>query len=279
MAAPDGRSPEDRAALAVNAAAYDRRDERTFLHNTPHLRHASVSAVHRALIEQALEWIGRPGREVTVLELGAGDGNGTMPWFERGARVTAVDASARMLERLQDRAGRLGVPVETHVGDAAEVARALGRRFDVVSCVSMLHHVPDYLGLLESGLDAVDVGGCLLTFQDPLRFDRLPRGVHALDRAAYFAWRIFQGNLRQGLRTRLRRLRGVYLPAEPADYQEYHVVRNGVDSEAILRLLCGRFASVREVRYWSTQGSLQQWAGDRLGLRTSFGVLAAGRQA
>ena len=74
------------------------------------------------------------------------------------------------------------------------------------------------------------MGGEVKPTAGPLRYDRLPPLHHAADRGAYFAWRLAQGNLRQGLRTRVRRLQGRYDVDEAADYEEYHVVRNGVDS-------------------------------------------------
>jgi SAM-dependent methyltransferase len=215
---------------------------------------------------------------MSVLDVGAGDGRASLPWFEHRVCFTAVDASAQMLSRLRARATDLGLSAETHVGGAGDFLRSAGRTFDVVSHVSMLHHVPEYVGLLEAAVAAVAPGGCLLTFQDPLRYDRLPGVDHAADRAAYFAWRLAQGNLRQGMRTRLRRLRGRYDASEAADYEEYHVVRNGVDSEVILGRLASRFAEVREVRYWATQAAPWQTLGERLGLRNCFGILALGRR-
>ncbi|HEY4028128.1 MAG TPA: class I SAM-dependent methyltransferase, partial [Candidatus Dormibacteraeota bacterium] len=212
-------------------------------------------------------------------EVGAGDGRASVPWLRRGARLTAIDASEQMLARLRARAAAFGVPVETHLGDAIQVLESLDRGFDVVTHVSMLHHVPHYLAMLDRSAAAVAPHGCLLTFQDPLRYDRLPRLHRAADRGAYFAWRLAQGNLRQGLRTRIRRLRGRYEVGEPADYEEYHVVRNGVDSDAIVELLAGSFASVQDVRYWATQGAPWQWLGERLGLRACFGIVALDRRA
>jgi len=272
------RTSERARALAANAASYDARAEREFVSGAPHLKHASVAAIYEGMVERALASLGRPAREVSVLEVGAGDGRASVAWLRRGVRLTAIDSSSTMLARLRARAEGYGVPARTQVGDAVELLERLDRRFDVVTHVSMLHHVPGYLELLDRSAAAVAPHGCLLTFQDPLRYDRLPRVAHAADRAAYFAWRLAQGNLRQGLRTRLRRLRGRYDPDEPADYEEYHVVRNGLDSEAMRARLAPCFGSVSEVRYWATQGAPWQWLGERLGLRTEFGVVAIDRR-
>jgi hypothetical protein len=143
----------------------------------------------------------------------------------------------------------------------------------------MLHHIPDYLALLRDALKVVRPGGSFLTFQDPLRYDTMSSVHHRVDRLTYFAWRLGQGNLKRGIQTRLRRFRGVYSPEHVVDFEEYHVVRNGVDSDAIVRELTPAFANVRTITYWSSLGSPWQTAGERLGLRNAFGILASGRLA
>ena len=99
------------------------------------------------------------------------------------------------------------------------------------------------------------------------------RGV---DRIAYFAWRLFQGRYGEGLRTRLRRVRGVYNAALTADIVEYHVVRQGVNEEDLRSALAADFEEVRLLTYWSTHSALWQWIGTRLGLVNTFGLIATG---
>ena len=73
----------------------------------------------------------------------------------------------------------------------------------------------------------------------------------------------------------MRRLRGVYNDS-PSDLVEYHVVRDGVDEEAILELLSANFDRAEVFGYWSTQAPLFQRLGEMAGLRTNFGVRATG---
>lgn len=268
--------PNDRnLALAINAAAYDERDESRVVAGSPHLKYASLKKLYESLVHEITA--DRP-TSLSVLELGAGDGLGTTPWFATTARVIAVDCSEKMLARLAGRALASGSDVKTVLSDAETFIATTADRFDVVCFVSMLHHVPDYLALLRNASKIVNPGGCFLTFQDPLRYDALPLFVHQFDRMSYFAWRLGQGNLKRGIKTRLRRLRGVYSPNEGVDYEEYHVVRNGVDSEEIIRQLRVEFEDVRKVTYWSSLGSFWQASGEHLGLRNTFGVLAKGRR-
>lgn len=264
-------------ALQANQATYEQLDQRRYIDGAPHLRHISIAGIYRSLVLEAIDALGRDPADVRVLDLGAGSGLASIPWLRRKAQLTAVDSSASMLDELRRRAAAYDCNPRTVVADALEFLRGTQQKFDVVTHVSMLHHIPDYEELLEASCDHVRPGGCLITFQDPLRYDRMPRIHRVAERASYFAWRLGQGNYQRGLKTRWRRLRGVYAPGEAVDFDEYHVVRNGVDSEAIAELLRGRFSDVRVLPYWSTYSPLLQAAGERAGLTSSFGILATGR--
>jgi SAM-dependent methyltransferase len=273
--APDERS----AALRANVAAYSAFNEEEYTNGAPHLKHPSIGRLYRSLADSAIAHLTRDPARVTVLELGAGNGLASYPWFERGVNLTAVDSSEPMLQELAEKAKAYGLKPRVVVADALEYLDQATERFDVVTHVSMLHHVPDYLHLLKRSMERVAVGGSLLTLQDPLRYDRLAFPNHLADRAAYFAWRLGQGNLKRGLRTRWRRLRGVYSENEVVDFEDYHLVRAGVDSEKIVETLAPGFARVEVIPYWSTYNRTLQTLGERLRLVCSFGILAVGRAA
>jgi 2-polyprenyl-3-methyl-5-hydroxy-6-metoxy-1,4-benzoquinol methylase len=269
---------ERAAALRANIAAYDECDTREYVNGAPHVKHASVAAIYRRLVTEAIDGINREPKSISVLELGPGNGVASAPWFEKGVTMTGVDTSERMLREFETAASNAGIQAKVVVSDALDFLATTDQRFDVVTLVSMIHHVPDYLDLLARSAAVVQAGGCLITFQDPLRYDRMPFHHHVLDRASYFVWRSAQGNVKRGLKTRWRRLRGVYSTSEVVDFEDYHLVRNGVDSAAIMSLLEAYFARVKTVPYWSTYSGLLQRMGERLQLASFFGVLASGRK-
>jgi 2-polyprenyl-3-methyl-5-hydroxy-6-metoxy-1,4-benzoquinol methylase len=273
-------SEDERAnALRANVTAYDSFNEAEYVNGAPHLKHDSIGRIYRSLIASTINHIDRDPASIEVLELGAGNGLATLPWFTRHVRLTAVDSSKVMLDDLAKKAKAYGVEPVTVVADALAYLDSTDDSFDVITHVSMIHHVPDYLDLLNRSAARVKAGGCLLTFQDPLRYDRMPFHHHLIERASYFAWRVGQGNFKRGLKTRWRRLRGVYSPAEVLDFEDYHVVRNGVDSSEIVKLLEPMFLEVEVVPYWSTYSRALQYAGERLRLTSSFAILACGRKA
>lgn len=272
-------SEEQRSiALRANLDTYEHFDEKRYVNGAPHLKHPSIGRLYRSMVDRAVASLGKDARSVEVLELGAGNGLASTPWFESKVQLTAVDSSPSMLQGLVAKARPFGVTPATVTADAEEYLTSSAEQFDIVTHVSMLHHVPHYLKLLDHSTSRVKAGGCLITFQDPLRYDRLPRRDHMMDRMSYFAWRAAQGNVRRGLKTRWRRLRGVYSPNEVVDFDEYHVVRNGVDSDEIAKMLQRTFTEVEVIAYWSTYSALLQSLGERMRLKSGFGVLALGRK-
>jgi SAM-dependent methyltransferase len=271
------RSSEQDLALGANVFAKVRRAEEQQVAGSPHLRHSSIQRRFGSLVDQAIAATGLAANRLAVLDIGAGDGLASLPWLRRGVRLTAVDCSAATLQRLAQRAAAEGATARTIEADAGDFFAANREHFNIISFTSMLHHVPDYVGLLEQALASVETGGCLLSFQDPLRYDTMKRGHHRATDLAYLAWRLGQGDLIRGARARLRRRRGRYLVSEVTDFEEYHVVRNGVDSDLIIDALRPRFERVERSIYWATQVPILQRLGERLGLTSHFAIAALGR--
>ena len=141
-----------------------------------------------------------------------------------------------------------------------------------------LHHLPDYLGVIREAVDRLSPAGQFLSFQDPLRYDTVGRFTRAFDELSYLTWRVFQGDLWGGLKRRLRRSRGVLddspLAASVYDYAEYHVIRGGVDQDAIEAMLTTAGFECEVIRYFSTQSRVFQPIGEFLGVKNTFGILA-----
>jgi SAM-dependent methyltransferase len=217
----------------------------------------------------------RPGR-CRILEVGAGHGTFTEHLADLGADVTVTEISKASADVLARRF-RHSPTVHVMYDADGEAIFDLAGDFDIAFCVSVLHHIPDYLLFVSRLSQLVRVGGSLAAYQDPDWYPRRRRRDGLGDRAAYFAWRATQGDLRAGARTRLRRMRGRYDESLAADMTEYHVVRRGVDDFALADLLRSRFGEVELFRYWSTQRGVLQRLGEHLGLRNTFGVEATYR--
>jgi SAM-dependent methyltransferase len=240
---------------------------------SPHLAHL---ALHDRLVEVLRRTVNRlagQGLPLRVLEIGAGHGGFTMQALALGCDVTAVDMSRPSIVELQRRFGTNPKLQALCVPDGK--LDDVDGDYTLLMCVSVLHHIPDYVDFLREASQRIVRGGALLTLQDPVWYSRHP-AAHRAERAAYFAWRLGQGSPVEGLQTRLRRMRGAFDKANPRDMVEYHVVRNGVDEEAVLSFARGAFAEATLIPYWSSQLGVAQRLGERVSLHNTFGIVAHG---
>lgn len=138
----------------------------------------------------------RPGDR--VLFAGAGSGGEALEAARKGARVTVVDLSPRMLSRARDRFRKAGLDssVELILGDVREHVREPG--YDVVAAQFFLNVFPEpgMEEMLSHLAGLVRPGGCLLIA------DFAPAGENALAGAlrrfyfgiAVLAFRVLAGN-------------------------------------------------------------------------------------
>lgn len=241
---------------------------------SPHLAHWQLyDRLVRVLLDQ-LHVLDRAGLPLKVLEIGAGHGGYTEPALAAGCSVTAVEMSRPSLRRLEERYGT-NHQFRT-VFDPDGSLSGVGDQFSMVLCVSVLHHVPDYLSFIRRATARLAPGGSLLALQDPLWYPTAGRPSRLLDRSGYYFWRVGQGDVRRGLGTLTRRLRGIYDESNPSDMVEYHAVRKGVNENAVIDQLKGSFNAVSLQDYWSNQSRVFQRLGDKLHLRNTFGISAVG---
>jgi SAM-dependent methyltransferase len=243
---------------------------------SPHLTHHHLYQGLLARLREARDDVVARGLPLTLLEIGAGDGGLVEPALAYGFRVTATEMSRPSIAGLEERYG--ANPAFAVFFDEDGALTVLGeRRFSVILCASVLHHIPDYLATIETAVGQhLDPGGAFVSFQDPLWYPSMGKGSSLLNRGAYLSWRLTQGNYGRGLKTRLRRLRHEYDEDNPSDMVEYHAMRQGVDHQRIVATLSERFEDVSLISYWSTQSGFWQRVGERLGAKTTFAIVARG---
>jgi 2-polyprenyl-3-methyl-5-hydroxy-6-metoxy-1,4-benzoquinol methylase len=239
----------------------------------PHLAHPELRSWIVDLVSAITQRVGSRNLPARVLEIGAGDGGLTESLLARGFEVTATEVSRGAIERLESTFG--GNPNFKALYDPTGDAGVADGRFSVVVCASVLHHMPDYLAFVEKVIDRhLSSGGAFVSVQDPLRYDKMSSIAHRFDRAAYLIWRLGRGDRLSGLKSLKNRLTGRLDPSRPGDMVEYHVVRNGVDENALRKTLEKSFDELRLVPYWSNQSRLAQRLGRRLGLANQFALVA-----
>lgn len=266
-----------RVAARANCATYDAEATRNYIDGAPHAKHSSLRALYGRLVAQVYDYAARRSPVPTVLDLGAGEGTATLPFLELGARVTAVDISTSQLDALLAKCGHHHDRLEVSCEDIGETLSRKSRAFDVIVANSFLHHVPDYLAMIREATSLLTPQGQFFSFQDPLRYDSVGTFARAFSELAYLSWRVFKGDVLGGLRRRMRRARGIYLEDSVDDNAEYHVVRGGVDQNAISDLLNDLGFDCGILAYFSTQSRLFQPLGEALAVQNTFSVIARRR--
>lgn len=131
-----------------------------------------------------------------VLDVGCGGGILSEAIARRGARVIGIDLAQAALEVAQLHALEAHLPIEYHLASAEELAENARARFDVVTCMEMLEHVPEPEAVMNALGGLVKPGGHVFvsTINRNLKafllaivgaeyvMRMLPRGTHEYER-------------------------------------------------------------------------------------------------
>lgn len=123
------------------------------------VRHADTNDYRNFfLMPRMLAMLGNPSG-LHILDLGCGEGGYARAMAERGAIVTAVDGSERLIEVARERTRDANVTYHAMNASALTLDHA---SFDVVVAAMSLMDVEDYDGAMRSSFDVLKPGGELL---------------------------------------------------------------------------------------------------------------------
>jgi 2-polyprenyl-6-hydroxyphenyl methylase/3-demethylubiquinone-9 3-methyltransferase len=109
-----------------------------------------------------LSWIEEftPLSECKVLDVGCGGGLLSEAMAKTGAQVKGIDLATKSLRVAQLHALDAGVTnVQYEEVSAEDLAQSTPEAFDVVTCMEMLEHVPDFASVVRACCDLVKPGG------------------------------------------------------------------------------------------------------------------------
>jgi 2-polyprenyl-6-hydroxyphenyl methylase/3-demethylubiquinone-9 3-methyltransferase len=112
-----------------------------------------------------LGWIERVAdglRDKTVLDVGCGGGILAEAMASAGAHVTGIDHSEKALGVAQLHRLESGVAVDYRLIAAEALAEETPARFDIVTCMEMLEHVPDPGSIINACAVLAKPGGTLV---------------------------------------------------------------------------------------------------------------------
>jgi 2-polyprenyl-6-hydroxyphenyl methylase / 3-demethylubiquinone-9 3-methyltransferase len=85
-----------------------------------------------------------------VLDVGCGGGLLTESMARAGAQVTGIDLAPGMIEVARLHAAESGLSIDYRVAAAEELAQESPGRFEVLTCMEMLEHVPDPAAMIAT---------------------------------------------------------------------------------------------------------------------------------
>lgn len=108
-----------------------------------------------------LEWINSraPLAGKTVIDIGCGGGILAESMAKKGAHVTGIDLSEKALKVADLHSLESGVQVCYELIAAEDMAEREAGRFDIVTCMEMLEHVPDPAAIVAACAKLVKPGG------------------------------------------------------------------------------------------------------------------------
>ena len=108
-----------------------------------------------------LDWINSqaPLAGKTVVDIGCGGGILAESMARKGASVTGIDLSEKALKVADLHSLESGVQVRYELIAAEDLAAREPARFDVVTCMEMLEHVPDPAAIVAACAQLVKPGG------------------------------------------------------------------------------------------------------------------------
>lgn len=207
-------------------------------------------------------------RAFRALDLGCGTGNLTLKIAALGGRVTGIDLSTNMLERLRRKLDAASFQSNLIVEDVDRYLAQCTDQFDLVCACSFLHHMPDYVKTSAAAARRVAPGGCLYFVHEPLAFaeaDALGRIIEWVD----FRWQRVEA--RTGIGGRAARDDPYYDRESLADYW---AINRGLDPAAIERVLRSTGLAPRTIRYDSKRHRLMHMVAQWLGTQHLVRVLA-----
>ncbi len=129
-----------------------------------------------AALERARDAIRRGSRDFHALDFGCGSGNLSRHLLDLGLRVTSADVSSGFLDLVKSRyaSDRLA----TLLLDGRGLENVPDESYDLVATYSVLHHIPDYLAIIEEFARVCTKGGVILLDHELNERHWQPSAIH-----------------------------------------------------------------------------------------------------
>jgi 2-polyprenyl-6-hydroxyphenyl methylase/3-demethylubiquinone-9 3-methyltransferase len=101
-------------------------------------------------------------RDASACDIGCGGGILSSELARQGSHVTAIDAAPKLIEIAELYATEHHLDIEYKVGLSSNLIKTHSSKFDLVTCMELIEHVPDPLALVEDCAKLLSPGGVLI---------------------------------------------------------------------------------------------------------------------
>ncbi len=112
-------------------------------------------------LARATSWVQTESSPIQALDFGCGSGNLTAHLVVLGLDVIAADVSPKFLELIQARFARADRTVQPLLLNGRDLSTLADQQVDMVAAYSVLHHVPDYLRIIDEMVRVTRPGGVI----------------------------------------------------------------------------------------------------------------------
>jgi ubiquinone/menaquinone biosynthesis C-methylase UbiE len=145
------------AQIRLNVEVHDKIAD-TYESNHREIFNSHEQARLQSAIQGAIGFVSTRSAPLAALDVGCGSGNVTRHLLDSNVVVTAADVSHRFLEVCEAKFSHTG-RITTVLLTGNGLQQFATGSYDVVTVYSVLHHVPDYLGLVEEIARVLKPGG------------------------------------------------------------------------------------------------------------------------
>ncbi len=162
--------PADRYETVVEAnRQYFEQTAKRYDQTETHLQSDRTQRELERDLSRIVAMLGGAMKGLRALDCCAGTGTVTLKLLRAGVETIACDVSPAMLAILEKKASEEGLPARVHLGEVRDFLGAEPGAFDLVVFSSALHHLEDYLGVLDACVAKLKPGGMIFTTFDPTR--------------------------------------------------------------------------------------------------------------
>lgn len=150
---------KDHKAIAHNILVHDRVAQHYDVNHVEIYNPTEQKRINYTL-QKVVKSVSTGSEKVVVLDFGAGTGNITNHLLNLDVNVIATDVSPVSLEQLSIKLGRVD-GLQTVLLNGDNLANFQDNAVDMVATYSVLHHVPDYLKIIDEFVRVVKPGGVI----------------------------------------------------------------------------------------------------------------------